>query len=99
MNDAFEKRVRAAVPAAWWTVVIWVVWMTAAWLIWLVFLNVRPDWLLALWGGGKLTWETVQTICLWFFGIMKMIMFAFVMVTIFLTLWARRLKKAGDAQV
>ena len=98
MNDAFEKRLCTAVPAAWWTVVIWMVWMTAAWLIWLVFLNVRPDWLLTLWGGGKLTWDTVQNLCLWFFAVIKMILFAFLMVTIFLTLWAGRLKKAGGAQ-
>ena len=98
MNDAFEKRLCAAVPAAWWTVVIWMVWMTVAWLIWLAYLSFRPDWLLALWGGGNLTWDTVQNLCLWFFSVMKMIMFAFLMVTIVLTLWARRLKRAGDAQ-
>ena len=96
MNDSLAQRVRAAAVAGWWTILIAVIWLTAAWLAFLAILAARPDWLLVLWGGGKLTWPTVQNITLWFFGAFKLVIFAGVLLTIWLTLWSGRLKRAGQ---
>ena len=93
MTDPLERRLAAAVGAAWRTLIIAAVWMTVAWLLWLLILRWRPDWLTALWGGGDLDWPAVQTMVLWFFAAFKLLLFAAVMVTIWLALWARRLRR------
>ncbi len=94
MNDAFTQRVRTAATAAWWAILIGAIWMTAAWLISLALLRVQPDWLLKLWGGGELTWEWVHTIMLKFFAAVKVILISGVFLTIWVSLWAARLKRA-----
>ena len=50
MNDIFEKRVRAAAVAGWWTVLIAVGFITLQWIIYLVVMSARPAWLLVMWG-------------------------------------------------
>ena len=52
MNDIFEKRVRAAAVAGWWTVLIAVGFITLLWVIYLVVMSARPAWLLSMWGPG-----------------------------------------------
>ena len=94
-SESLAKRVRAAAVAGWWTVIIMAVIMAAQWLVVLAFLQHRPAWLLSLWGGGELDWPGVHVIMLYFFGAFKLILFAAVIIVIWLTLWARRLKKAG----
>jgi hypothetical protein len=94
MNDPFCKRVRAAAVAGWWTALVAVVWVTAAWLIWLGLLKAQPNWLLQLWGGGNLTWDDVQRLVLWFIAVAKLGLWAWVLVAICLTIWARKLKQA-----
>ena len=95
MDDSFTKRLRSAAAAGWWTVVVGAICLTASWLIWLALLHTRPAWLLTLWGGGELTWPQVQTLMLWFFGAFKLILFVAVLLAIWLTLWARALKRSG----
>lgn len=46
MNDIFEKRVRAAAIAGWWTVLIAVGFITLIWAIYLVVMWARPAWFL-----------------------------------------------------
>jgi len=95
MDETGGKRLGAAVRAAWHTVLIWALWLTAAWLIWLGIIHAKPGWILALWGGGDgLTWTGVQTVTIWFFGAFKVLLLVAVMITIWLTLYARRLKRA-----
>ena len=93
MDDAGSKRLGAAVRAAWCTIIIWGVWMTAAWFGWLGIMHARPGWMLTLWGGGDLTWAEVQTVTIWFFGAIKIVLLVAVMGSIWLTLYARRLKR------
>ncbi len=50
MNDAFEKRVRAAAVAGWWTLLIAVGFISLLWIIYLVVMPARPARLLAMWG-------------------------------------------------
>jgi len=93
MDDVFVKRVRAAVGAAWRTLVISAVLMTASWGGFLLIMHTRPAWVLALWGGGALTWDQVQTTAIWFYGVFKIALLLSAMATVFLALWARRLAR------
>lgn len=93
MDESLSKRVGAAAAAGWWTILIGAIWLTVAWVIWLVILGTRPAWLLTLWGGGRLTWATVQTITLAVMGAMKGLLLAGLLVVIWLTLWARSLRR------
>jgi len=94
MNDPFEKRVRTAAVAGWWTVLIaWCV-LLLHWLIYLAVINSRPAWMLSLWG-PDITWPFAQTVWFWFLGIFKFSIWLWVLVCLWLTLWARQLRK-GD---
>ncbi len=92
-TDLFQRRLATAVRAGWCTVLIWFCLLMVSWLIWLVFMHVQPEWVHFLWG-GKLEWSTMQEMTLWFYGVFKMMLWAFVMVVLFLTLWLRGLKRA-----
>lgn len=93
MDDTLAKRVCSAAAAAWLTILIAAIWLTASWLIYLAMLRSKPDWLLALWGGGDLSWEKVQSIMLMFTAVAKLILWTGVMIALWLTLWGRRLKR------
>jgi len=90
---SLSKRVGSAAIAGWWTVLIVATWMTVAWFVWLAILNAKPDWLLRLWGGGDLDFSTIRTIVLCFFTAFKLLLFVLVIMTIWLTFWANRLKR------
>jgi len=94
MSESGDKRLGAAVRAAWCTIIIWAIWLTIAWFVWLGMMHAQPGWILALWGGGDLTWADVQRVTIWFFGAFKALMLVAVMASIWLTLYARRLKRA-----
>ncbi len=94
MNDAFSERVRSAAVAGWWTIVIGLVWMGVAWVMYLGLLHAKPDWLITLWG-GELMWDQVQSIMLSFLAVFKLMLWAAVLVTIWATLWSRRLRRAA----
>jgi hypothetical protein len=96
MNETLQKRVRSAAVAGWWTILIAAVWMTVSWCALLAILNTEPGWLLRLWGyrdTAGLHWQQVHEIVMYFFSAFKLMLFAFVIVTIWLTLWSRRLKR------
>jgi hypothetical protein len=95
MNGEFEKRLRTAVRAAWCTIIGGVVMMTATWLGSLWIMHAQPDWIRTMWGGQSLTWDQMQTTILWFFSIFKLILWTAMLGALFLTLWARNLKKAA----
>lgn len=50
MNDPFEKRVRAAAVAGWWTLLVAVSFLTLQWFAYLAVMSARPAWLVTLWG-------------------------------------------------
>ncbi len=93
MNDAFEKRVRAAAVAGWWTVLITVAFITLQWIIYLIVMSARPAWLLAMWG-PDVDSAFVQRVWFWAIAILKFILWLMVLAVIWLTLWARQLRKA-----
>ena len=95
MNGNLAKSVGAAARAAWGTVVLGAAWLTVGYVVWLVILDARPAWVLALWGGGDLAWSTVQEMSLWFTGAFKAVLFVVVLAAVWLSLWARGLKRAA----
>lgn len=92
MNDVFEKRVKAAAVAGWWTVLVAVGFITLVWVIYLAVMSARPAWLLAMWGPG-IDWAFVQTVWFWAIAVLKFIVWLMVLIALWLTLWARQLRK------
>jgi len=92
MNDVFAKRVKAAAIAAWWTVLIALGFILLQWLAYLAATSARPAWLLSLWG-PNISWDLVQNVWFWGVAFLKIWMFLMASVAIWLTLWARQLRK------
>ena len=93
MNELLAKRVRSAAVAGWWTILISWVFLGVCWGGTLVMLHVQPRWYLNCWGGGQITWDDVQRLCLLFFGVLKILLLVALFIIIWLTLWARGLRK------
>jgi len=96
MTRTFTQRVQTAAYAAWCTVIIGVVWLTAAWCAFLIMGHYQPKWLITLWG-GKVTWDQVHWIMLLFTAVAKMIFLVIIMAAIWLTIWGRKLSKLGES--
>jgi hypothetical protein len=92
MNDAFEKKVRGAAVASWWVVLAGYVLLTITWLVYLALVTTRPEWLLAMWGQA-VSWDFMQTVSLWFLGVFKLFLWFLFLLALWLTLWARQLRK------
>ena len=92
MNDPFDKKVRAAAIAGWWVVLIGYVLLTVIWVAYLVLVSARPAWLLSMWG-GDVTWDFMQVVSLWFLGVFKLFLWFLILIVLWLTLWARQLRK------
>jgi hypothetical protein len=92
MNGVFEKRVKAAAVAVWWTLLIDVGFILIQWIMYLLVMSARPAWALSLWGPGT-TWSFVQTVWFWGIVIMKFCVWLLALVALWLTLWARQLRK------
>ena len=92
-NELVRKNVCAAAAGAWVAAIVGLIWMTLGWGLWLLILYAKPGCLLSLWGGGELNWDQVQLMCIGFFGLFKLIIFALVLTAICLTIWARGLSK------
>lgn len=92
MND-FEKKVRAAAVAGWWVVLIALAFLLILWIAYLIFIPARPAWLAAMWGPG-MDWPFIQIV--WFWGIFafEFCWWLLVLAVLWLTLWARQLRKA-----
>lgn len=93
MNDIFEKRVRAAAVAGWWTLLIAVGFLLIQWIAYRLAMSAHPAWLLSLWWGPDTTWPFVQTAWFWGLAIMKICIWPLALVTFWLTLWAKQLRK------
>ena len=96
MNDSFEKKVRAAAVAGWWVVLIGYTrcCLSLRWLVYLGLVTTRPAWMLSLWG-QDVTWDFMQTVSLWFLGVFKLFLWFLFLGALWLTLWARQLRKQG----
>lgn len=92
MTDAFENRVKAGAAAGWYVVAVAAGFVTLAWLLYLGLMSARPAWVLSLWG-PDLTWPLAQRICLAAIAALKCCVWLMAFGALWLTLWARRLRK------
>jgi hypothetical protein len=97
MDDAFEKKVRAAAVAGWWTLLIALGFLVFQWGFYLFAMSARPAWMLALWG-PDVRWSFVQTVWFWGTAIFKLCLWLATLVVLWLTLWARQLRKRAGGQ-
>ncbi|MCE5277921.1 MAG: hypothetical protein ABFD92_00720 [Planctomycetaceae bacterium] len=94
-HDILTGRVKAAAGAAWWTLLIMVILLTLSWLGVLFITSHRPEWASQLWGGGKIDWDQVHVMYLWFFGAMKMILWIVFILAVWLSIWGCKLRRLG----
>ena len=92
MYYELERKVHAAAIAGWWALLGAVVFLTAVWLAFLSLVSARPDWMLSLWGPG-ITWEMIENVTLWAVAFFKVAVWLMAIVVLWLTLWARELRK------
>ena len=95
MNNVFEKRVGAAAVALWWVVLIAVAFITLQWIVYLAVMAARPAWVLSMWG-PDVTWAFVEMVWFWAIAILKFILWLMVLIALWLTLWARQLRKRAS---
>jgi hypothetical protein len=92
MNDPFERKVRAAAVAGWWTILIAAAFITLQWILYLSLTSARPAWLLAMWGPGA-DWPLVERVWFWAIVFLKFVLWLMALATIWLTLWAKQLRR------
>jgi len=95
MNDSFEKKVRAAAVAGWWVVLVGIGFVTLIWLMYLAVMSYQPGWILAMFGPG-ITWPLVQNVWFWAAAGFKFCIWLLTFVVLWLTLWARQLRKMNQ---
>ncbi len=95
MNDDFERKVHGAAVAGWWTVLVAAAVLVLQWVAYLVVMSSRPSFVLTLWGSDS--WLEVQH--LWLMGtvVLKIFVFILALPCVWLTLWARELRKGRSA--
>lgn len=94
MNEDFAKKVRSAAVAGWWTLLIASLFLLVQWIVYLVVMRCHPAYMLRFWGAGDVSWPFIQTLWLWITAIFKMIIWVLALVVIWLSLWARGLRKS-----
>jgi hypothetical protein len=95
MNDDFERKVRGAGVAGWWTVLASAAVLLLQWVAYLLVMSSRPAWILSLW--GSTSWLEVQHLWLLATGFLKIFVMVLAILCLWLTLWARQLRKGGSA--
>jgi hypothetical protein len=93
MSDDFESKLHAAATAGWWTLLIGVSIFLIQWVAYLIVVPSHPHWVLALWGPGT-DWQQMAVIWFWFLAGFKVCLLAVAFVLVWLTLWARQMRKA-----
>jgi hypothetical protein len=92
MSDPFEKKVRAAAVAGWWVILLGYALLTLTWVVYLALVSARPAWMCAMWG-PDVSWDFMQVVSLWLLGVFKLLLWFLILVVLWLTLWARQLRK------
>ena len=92
MDDTQDKELRAVVAAGWRAAVIGAIVFMACWGCFVLMMHIQPAWVLDLWG-GTITWETAQTVSIWFFAALKFLWFIFLFALLFAALYRRQLRR------
>lgn len=96
MHDEFERRVRAAAMAGWSVVFVGFTLLIASWIAFQFVVRTHPTWMMTMWGPGA-DWPLVQTVWFWGLALFKIIVWLMAMGALWLTLWAKELKKSRGA--
>jgi hypothetical protein len=96
MNDTFEMKVRTAAVAGWWTLLIAAIILTIQWILYLILTSAQPAWLPSLWGHG-VDWGTIQRLWFRLLAILKLCLWLLALPVLWLTLWARQLRRRAQA--
>ena len=88
----FEQGLKAAAGAAWRTVLIAAILLTIGWGMFSVWMHVQPGWMLHVWGAPDLGWKHMQQIGIMVMASLKVVWTVGAFLTLFLVLWARRLR-------
>ena len=81
----------------WWTVLITIAFVVLLWIIYLAVMHTRPAWVLAMWG-PNLDWAFVQMVWFWAIAVLKFLVWLMALVALWLTLWARQLRRQTGGQ-
>ena len=92
MNDTLEIRIRNAATAGWWTLLIAAGFLAVQSIAYLFLMSAKPAWLLAFWAHA-IDWDTFGRICFWHLAIYKLCIWLLALPVLWLTLWARLLRK------
>jgi hypothetical protein len=95
MNADFERKVQAAAIAGWWTVLVAAAVLVLQWVAYLVVMSSRPAFVLTLWGSDS--WLEVHNLWLLGTGVLKIFVFILALPCLWLTLWAKQLRKGRGA--
>ncbi|MFI5378540.1 MAG: hypothetical protein ACHRHE_04530 [Tepidisphaerales bacterium] len=71
--------------------------ITLPWIIYLIVMSARPAWFLAVWG-PNVDWAFVPRVWFWAIAFLKFIVWLMALMAIWLTLWARQLRKQADGR-
>lgn len=96
MGSDFERKVQAAAVAGWWTVLVAGAVLLLQWVAYLIVMSSRPAWVPSFWGADA-TWPEMQHLWLLATGVFKILVLVLALLCLWLTLWARRLRKGRGA--
>jgi len=96
MNDDFHTKVYGAGVAGWWTVLVAAAVLLLQWVAYLFVMWTRPAFALTVWGSGT-GWPEVQHLWLLATMVLKILVFVMALLCVWLSLWARQLRKARGA--
>ncbi len=94
MDEAFERKLRAAVSAGWRVLLVEVGLLTLVWVVYLGIMGVHPPVLIALWGPG-VTWSTVATVSLFAIAGFKVVLWVQAGLLAWGALWASTLRRSN----
>lgn len=92
MDDAFERKLRAAVSAGWRVVIVEAAVLTLLWVVYLVLMGTRPPAILALWGPGA-TWSTFAMVTILAIAAFKVALWLQIALLAWGSLWASTLRR------
>jgi hypothetical protein len=95
MNGDLEGKIHAAGVAGWWTVLASAALLLVQWVAYLFVMSSRPSFVLSLWGSPS--WPEVQHLWLLATGFLKIFVTVLAILSLWLTLWARQLRKGRSA--
>ena len=96
MTESFEQKVRGAGVAGWWTLLVVAAVLTVQWVAYLFVMRLRPPWATFLLGPG-MTWDYFLHVWWLATTFLKVLLFVLALACLWLTLWARQLRKAAAA--